>query len=151
MAVSLRAAIPPPGGIAVGSARGRWVLVAAVLGSGIAGIDSAVMNVALPIIGRDLSADFSQLQWTVTGYTLSLAALILLSGALGDHFGRRRVFLIGVVGFTGASVLCAVAPGIDALIGDRSIQGIDGGATIPASLAIIQSSFRAEDRSRAIG
>ena len=91
-------AISPPGGIAVGSARGRWVLVAAVLGSGMAGIDSSVMNVALPVIGRDLGADFSQLQWTVTGYTLSLAALILLSGALGDHFGRRRVFVYGAFG-----------------------------------------------------
>lgn len=102
MAISPSATIPASGGIEVASARGRWVLAAAVLGSGIAGVDSAVMNVALPIIGRDLSADFSQLQWTVTGYTLSLAALILLSGALGDHFGRRRVFLIGVGGFTGA-------------------------------------------------
>src|ERR1700753_639221 len=105
MAVSPRAAIPPPGGIAVGSARGRWVLVAAGLGSGMAGIASSVMNVALPVIGRDLGAGFSQLQWTVTGYTLSLAALILLSGALGDHFGRRRVFLIGVIGFTGGWLL----------------------------------------------
>ena len=87
------------------------MLFAAVLGSGIAGIDSSVMNVALPIISRDLGADFSQLQWTVIGYTLSLAALILLSGALGDHFGRRRVFLIGVVGFTAASLLCATAQG----------------------------------------
>src|ERR1700744_4001760 len=151
MAVSPSVPIPAPGGIEVASAGGRGILAQAVLGTGIAGIDSAVMNVALPIIGRDLSADFSQLQWTVTGYTLSLAALILLSGALGDHFGRRRVFLIGVVGFTGASVLCAVAPGIDALIGDRSLQGIGGALMIPASLAIIQSSFRAEDRARAIG
>jgi MFS family permease len=109
------------------------------------------MNVALPIIGRDLGADFSQLQWAVTGYTLSLAALILLSGALGDHFGRRRVFLIGVAGFTGASVLCAAAPGIAVLIGDRSIQGIGAALMTPASLAIVQSSFRAEDRPRAIG
>jgi EmrB/QacA subfamily drug resistance transporter len=151
MAVSLSAAVPPPGGIAVGSARGRWVLVAAVLGSGMAGIDSSVMNVALPVIGRDLGAGFSQLQWTVTGYTLSLAALVLLSGALGDHFGRRRVFLIGVTGFTAASLLCAAAPGIDTLIGARSIQGIGGALMIPASLAIVQSSIRAEDRARAIG
>jgi EmrB/QacA subfamily drug resistance transporter len=109
------------------------------------------MNVALPFIGRDLRADFSQLQWTITGYTLSLAALILLAGALGDHFGRRRVFLIGVTGFTVASLLCAAAPGIDVLIGARSIQGIGGALMTPASLAIIQSSFRAEDRPRAIG
>jgi EmrB/QacA subfamily drug resistance transporter len=151
MAVPANTGIPAAGGIAIASAKGRWILVAAVLGSGIAGTDSAVMNVALPIIGRDLKADFSQLQWTITGYTLSLAALILLAGALGDHFGRRRVFLIGVIGFTVASLLCALAPGIDALIGARSIQGIGGALMTPASLAIIQSSFRAEDRPRAIG
>src|ERR1700761_6026164 len=151
MAVSPSAPISASGGIEVASAQGRWVLAAAVLGSGIAGIDSAVMNVALPVIGRDLRADFSQLQGAVTGYTLSLAALVLLSGALGDHFGRRRVFLIGVAGFTAASVLCAAAPGIDALIGARSVQGIGGALIIPASLAIIQSSFRAGDRARAIG
>src|ERR1700749_1414136 len=146
MAVSLRAAIPPPGGIAVGSARGRWVLVAAVLGSGIAGIDSSVMNVALPIIGRDLSADFSQLQWTVTGYTLSLAALILLAGALGDHFGRRRIFLLGVVGVVAASVLRGGAPGLNAPLMSRVLQGVGGALMIPASLAIIHSSFVTADR-----
>lgn len=146
-----KAGIPSPGGIAIASAQGRWVLVAAVLGSGIAGIDSAVMNVALPFIGRDLNADFSQLQWTVTGYTLSLAALILLAGALGDHFGRKRVFLIGVAAFTAGALLCALAPGIEALIGFRSVQGIGGALMTPASLAIIQASFREADRPRAIG
>jgi EmrB/QacA subfamily drug resistance transporter len=151
MAGSLSAAAPAPGWITIGSARGRWVLLAAVLGSGIAGIDSAAMNVALPFIGRDLGADFAQLQWTVTGYTLSLAALLLLAGALGDHFGRRRVFLVGVIGFTVASLLCAAAPGIGTLIGTRSVQGIGGALMTPASLAIIQSSFRAEDRPQAIG
>jgi EmrB/QacA subfamily drug resistance transporter len=110
-----------------------------------------VVNVALPFIGRDLDADFAQLQWTVTGYALSLAALLLLGGALGDHFGRRRIFIIGVIGFTAASLLCAAAPGIGALIGTRSVQGIGGALMTPASLAIIQSSFRAEDRPRAIG
>ncbi len=151
MATALTTDIPAPDGLAVASVQGQWVLLAAVLGSGIAGIDSAVMNVALPIIGHDLNADFGQLQWTITGYTLSLASLILLAGALGDHFGRRRIFLIGVVGFTAASLLCAIAPGINALIGARSIQGIGGALMMPASLAIIQSSFRAEDRPRAIG
>jgi EmrB/QacA subfamily drug resistance transporter len=145
------ASVPPASGIAVASAQGRWILVAVVLGSGIAGIDSAAMNVALAVIGRDLGADFTQLQWTVTGYTLSLAALVLLSGALGDRYGRRRVFLTGVVGFAGASVLCAVAPGIDALIGARTLQGVGGALMLPASLAIIQSSFRPEDRPRAVG
>jgi MFS family permease len=150
-ASSTTAGVPAPGGIAVASAEGRWVLVAAVLGSGIAGIDAAVMNVALPFIGRDLGADFSQLQWTVTGYTLSLAGLIVLAGALGDHFGRRRVFLAGVTCFTAASLLCATAPGIDALIGARTVQGIGGALMTPASLAIIQASFREADRPRAIG
>lgn len=90
VAVNGTTRVPAPGGIAVASPQGRWFLVAAVLGSGIAGIGSTVMNVALPFIGRDMNANFSQLQWTVTGYTLSLAALILLAGTLGDHFGRRR-------------------------------------------------------------
>jgi EmrB/QacA subfamily drug resistance transporter len=109
------------------------------------------MNVALPIIGRDLTASFSQLQWTITGYTLSLAAFVLLAGALGDHFGRRRVFLIGAMWFTGASLLCAAAPGIGFLIAARTVQGVGGALMIPASLAIIQSSFVAEDRPQAIG
>src|ERR1700748_963770 len=111
MAISPSAPIPASGGLEVASARGRWVLAAAVLGSGIAGIDSAVMSVALPVIARDLRADFTQLQWTVTGYTLSLAALILLSGALGDHYGRRRVFLGGGIGFTCAARPCALCAG----------------------------------------
>src|ERR1700754_5003079 len=122
MRVPLSAPRPTPEGVKIASARGRWIWAAAVLGSGLAGIDSAVVNVALPIIGRDMNVGFSRLQWAITGYTLSLAALILLAGALGDHFGRRRVLLIGVVGFAGSSVLCAVAPGIDALIGARSLQ-----------------------------
>jgi MFS family permease len=121
----------PVPGVAVASARGRWILVVVVLGSGIAGIDSAAMNVALGVIGRDLSADFTQLQWTVTGYTLSLAALVLLSGALGDRYGRWPVFLTGVAWFAGASVLCAIASGIDALISARSLQGVGGPSCFP--------------------
>jgi EmrB/QacA subfamily drug resistance transporter len=148
---SVATALPTPGGVRLGSPAGRWILTAAVLGSAIAGVDSSVMNVALPFIGRDLRASFSQLQWAITGYTLSVAALILLAGALGDHYGRRRIFLTGVCGFTVASLLCAIAPDIGSLIGARSIQGIGGALMIPAGLAIMQSSFVEEDRPQAIG
>lgn len=146
-----RTALPIPGDARVASTAGRWILVAAILGTSVAGIDSSVMNVALPIIGRDLGASMTQLGWTITGYTLSLAALILLAGALGDHFGRRRIFLLGVVGFVTASVLCAVAPDINALIMSRVLQGVGGALMIPASLAIIHSSFVTADRPQAIG
>ena len=90
-----------------GSAAGRWVIAATVLGSGMASIDATVVGIALPTIGREFHASFGTLQWVVTGYTLALAALLLLGGSLGDHFGRRRVFTIGVVWFTVASAACA--------------------------------------------
>ena len=93
--------------ISLSSAAGRWIVLACVLGSGIAGIDATVVNIALPDIGRSLHVGFASLQWTVTAYTLTLASLILLGGSLGDRFGRRRVFVIGVAWFGVASVLCA--------------------------------------------
>jgi EmrB/QacA subfamily drug resistance transporter len=130
---------------------GRWVVVATILGSGLAGIDATVVNVALPTIGRDFGASFAGLQWTVSAYTLTLASLILWGGALGDRFGRRRTFLVGVVAFTAASALCAAAPTIGFLIVARAIQGVGGALLTPASLAIIESVFVAEDRPRAIG
>ena len=133
------------------SARGRWVLLTTVLGSGLAMLDSTVVNVALGRIGEDLDAGFSGLQWTVNAYTLSLAALILLGGSLGDRFGRRRVFLIGVVWFAVASLLCGLAPSIDLLIAARGLQGVGGALLTPGSLAIIAASFHAEDRSAAVG
>lgn len=133
------------------SARGRWVLAATVLGSGMAMLDATVVNLALPRIAEDLDASFSQLQWVVNGYTLSLAALILLGGSLGDRIGRRRIFVTGALWFTVASVLCAAAPTAELLIAARVIQGIGGALLTPGSLAIIQSSFAAEDRPRAIG
>ena len=94
----------------VSSAAGRWVLLATVLGSSMAMLDATVVNVALPTIGRQLNASLGQLQWTVTAYTLTLAALILLGGSLGDRLGRRRVFLVGVLWFALASALCGLAP-----------------------------------------
>ena len=133
------------------SAQGRWVLASMILGSSVAGIDSTVVAVALPAIGRNLHVGFQGLQWTVTGYTLTLASLILLAGWLSDRWGRRRVFLVGLVWFTLASVLCAAAPGIGWLIAARAVQGIGGALMTPASLAIIEAAFQPGDRMRAIG
>ncbi len=138
-------------GLRYGSARGRWVLLASILGSGLAGIDATVVNVALPAIGKDLQADFSSLQWTITAYTLTLASLILLGGALGDRYGRRRVFVIGVVWFASASLLCGLAPTAPLLIAARALQGVGGALLTPGSLAMIQASFAPQDRARAIG
>ncbi|HTA01644.1 MAG TPA: MFS transporter, partial [Streptosporangiaceae bacterium] len=133
------------------SAQGRWVVAAMILGASVAGIDSTVVAVALPAIGRNLHATFQALQWTVTSYTLTLASLILLAGSFSDRWGRRRVFLVGLVWFTLASVLCAAAPGIGWLIAARAVQGIGGALMTPASLAIIEASFDPSDRIRAIG
>jgi len=130
---------------------GRWVLVASVLGSGLAGIDATVVNVALPALGDDLGASFGGLQWTLNGYTLTLASFILVGGSLGDRFGRRRVFTIGVVWFALASALCAVAPSIEVLIAARALQGVGSALLTPGSLAMISASFGADDRARAIG
>ncbi|GAA3817152.1 MFS transporter [Nocardioides panacisoli] len=135
----------------MGTTRGRWVLLVTVLGSGLAFLDATVVNVALERIGDDLDAEFSGLQWTVNAYTLTLAALILLGGSLGDRFGRRRVFVTGVVWFAVASLLCGLAPSIGALIGARALQGVGGALLTPGSLAIISASFHGEDRAAAIG
>ncbi|MDP9436264.1 MAG: MFS transporter, partial [Actinomycetota bacterium] len=131
--------------------RGRWVLLAAVLGSGMAFLDATVVTLALPQVGRDLDADFAGLQWTVSGYTLALAALLLLGGALGDRFGRRRVFVAGTVWFAAASALCGLAPSVGTLVAARVLQGVGAALLTPGSLALLQSSFRPEDRARVIG
>ena len=133
------------------SAKGRWVLAVTVLGSALVFLDATVVTVALPSIGRDLSADVNALQWVANGYTLSLSALIMLGGALGDRYGRNRVFVLGVVGFTAASVLCAVAPSSELLVAARVLQGVGAALVTPGSLAIIQATFDADDRPRAIG
>lgn len=133
------------------SAAGRWVLLATVLGSSIAFIDATVVNIALPAIGRDLEADAAGLQWTVNGYALSLASLVLLGGSLGDRFGRRRVFLTGVAWFAVASLVCGLAPSIELLVAARILQGIGGALLTPGALAILEASFHPDDRARAIG
>ena len=130
---------------------GRWVLFATVLGSSVAALDGSVVNIALPTIGRDLGADVAGLQWIVNGYLLSLGALILLGGSLGDRFGRRRVFVWGVIVFAAASVLCGLAPSLPFLIAARVLQGVGGALLTPGSLAIIQATFHSDDRARAIG
>jgi EmrB/QacA subfamily drug resistance transporter len=134
-----------------GSPSGRWVIVAAVLGSGIAFIDSTVVNVALPAIERELGGGLSGLQWTIDAYLLTLGSLIIFGGSLGDMFGRRRIFVIGMVGFSGASLICGLAPSIWTLVGARALQGVTGALLVPSSLAIISASFPEEDRGRAIG
>ncbi|MEU9793916.1 MFS transporter [Streptomyces sparsogenes] len=139
------------GSLRVSSAVGRWVLFTTVLGSAMALLDSTVVNVALPHIGLDLNADLAVLQWTVNAYMLTLAGLILLGGALGDRFGRRRVFVIGVVWFAIASLLCGLAPNAGVLIAARALQGIGGALLTPGSLALIQATFHPDDRGRAVG
>ncbi|TMR11805.1 MFS transporter, partial [Nonomuraea turkmeniaca] len=133
------------------SARGRWVLLATVLGSGLALLDSTVVNVALPFLGGELDARMDGLQWTINAYTLTLAGLILLGGSLGDRYGRRAVFLVGTMWFAVASALCGLAPNIEFLIAARALQGIGGALLTPGSLAIIQASFVRHDRPRAVG
>ena len=139
------------GDLALKSGPGRWVLAVTVLGSGMAFLDGTVVNVALPTIGRDLNASTASLQWILNGYTLALASLILLGGSLGDRLGRRRIFVLGVSIFTVASLVCAISPTIEVLILARVVQGVGGALLTPGSLAIIESSFRAVDRPRAIG
>ena len=142
---------PVPAQVRYGTPAGRWVLLATVLGSGMAALDATVVNVALPALGKDLGAGVSGLQWVLTGYLLTLAALILLGGALGDRYGRRRIFVIGVVWFMTASLLCGIAPSLGFLIAARALQGAGGALLTPGSLAIIDASFAPQDRGRAIG
>src|SRR5215471_2686656 len=130
---------------------GTWVLVATILGSSMAFIDGTVVNVALPVLQSDLHATASDVQWVVESYSLFLASLILVGGSLGDHFGRRRIFAIGISLFTVASILCGLSPNVTVLIIMRAIQGIGGALMIPGSLAIISASFDSKERGRAIG
>jgi EmrB/QacA subfamily drug resistance transporter len=127
------------------------VLLATVLGSGLAMLDGTIVNVALPRIGASFGASLTALQWTVNAYAFTLAALLLLAGSLGDRFGRRKVFLWGVVWFALASAGCGAAPNIGILIAMRALQGVGGALLTPGSLAILEAVFVREDRSTAVG
>ncbi|WP_458244890.1 MFS transporter [Streptomyces sp. MAI_2237] len=137
--------------VRLASSQGKWILLTTVLGSSMAMLDSTVVNVALPRIGRDLDANLAALQWTVNAYMLTLAGLILLGGSLGDHYGRRKVFVVGVVWFAAASLLCGLAPTAGVLVAARALQGVGGALLTPGSLALIQASFHPDDRGRAVG
>lgn len=133
------------------SDQGRRALAATIVGSGMVFLDSTVVNVAMPAIRRDLDTDLTGLQWVVTGYLLTLGALLLIGGALGDLRGRRKVFLAGLLLFTLASALCAAAPSLEVLILARVLQGVGGAMLVPQSLAIVTAAFCDEDRGAAIG
>jgi EmrB/QacA subfamily drug resistance transporter len=137
--------------IKLGTSRGRGVILATVLGSGMSFLDSLIVSIALPKIDREIHLGVSGLQWVVSGYLLTLSALLLLGGALGDLYGRRRMYLIGLLIFVASSALCGLAPTSEILIAARAIQGIGGALMVPASLAIIQAVFAEEDRGKAIG
>lgn len=139
------------GTIRLASSQGRWLLAAMILGSGMAFLDGSIVGLALPSMNSDLDAGAAGVQWIVNAYTLTLAALILVGGSLGDRMGRRRVFVIGVVGFAVSSVLCALAPTIEVLIAARGLQGVGAALLTPGSLAIISASFAPDDRGPAIG
>jgi len=134
-----------------GTTKGRWVIFATVLASGIAFLDSTVVNVALPAIARDFDAGIAGLQWTLDAYLLTLGGFLLLGGSLGDLYGRRKVFTIGIAWFGVASAMCAAAPSVEMLILARGLQGVGAALLVPGSLAIISTSFHPDDRAQAIG
>ena len=130
---------------------GAWVLVATVLGSGMEFIDGTVVNVALPALQNGLGASGAQVQWVIEAYALLLSALLLVGGALGDRYGLRKIYMIGVIVFAAASVWCGVAPSIGHLIAARALQGVGGAMLVPNSLALVSAHFPPQSRGRAIG
>jgi EmrB/QacA subfamily drug resistance transporter len=133
------------------SADRAWTLVACILASSLAFIDGSVVNVALPAIGHSLGATAADLQWTMNAYTLPLSALLLMGGATGDHYGRRRFLVIGIGLFLLASIGCALAPGIATLLAARALQGLGAAILLPNSLAILSHRFSGADKGRAVG
>src|ERR1039458_3833370 len=129
----------------------RLTLVACILGSGITLLVSTVVNVALPTIQRALGGGLAAQQWVVNGYLLTLSSLILVGGSLGDLFGERRIFALGVSGFGVASLACALSPTIGTLVAARAVQGVAGALLVPSSLAVIVNTFPASERGAAIG
>src|SRR6201998_2609766 len=140
-----------PRQLALASAGARWLIAAAVLGSGMALLDGTVVNVALPTIGRDLGGGLTDQQWVLDGYLLTLSALLLSGGAAGDRYGRRRVFVAGLVVFTVASLGCGLAPTIGWLIGARLVQGGGAAALVPGRLDLIDADIVHTARGRAGG
>ncbi len=139
------------GSVALDSALGRVVIVTTVAGSAVAMLTATVVNVALPVLARDLDASSSQQQWVVNAYLLTIASMILIGGSLGDRYGRLKIYRLGVVWFAIASAACAVAPNVEVLILARLFQGVGGALLTPGSLAIIESTLRHEDRGRGVG
>ncbi|MFE1950884.1 MFS transporter [Streptomyces sp. NPDC059524] len=137
--------------VRLSSARGRWILACVVLASGMAMLDGTVVNVALPKMGRDLDASLSTLQWVVNAYMLTLSALLLWGGALGDRIGRRRTLVLGVAWFAVASALCGLAPDEGTLIAARALQGVGGALLTPGSLALVRAVYHPDDQARAVG
>src|SRR5216110_139147 len=131
--------------------RGRWILAATILASSMAFIDSTVVNVALPALQTNFNATATDVQWVIESYALFLSALLLVGGSLGDHYGRRRIFLLGVAIFAVASAACGLAGDIHQLIVARALQGFGAALLVPGSLAIISNSFSEQERGRAIG
>ena len=131
--------------VTFGSRTGRAIIAAAVLGSGMTLLDGTVVNVALRTIGEDLDASLAELQWITNGYLLTMSALILLGGSLGDRYGRRRIFVVGTIWFAVASLLCGIAPSATVLIVARILQGIGAAMLTPGSLAMIQGAFEARE------
>ncbi len=152
--MTFRRAVPLPpvdGRVRLSEPAGRWTLAVTAVGSGLVLLEATVVNVALPALERSFAASLAGLQWTVNAFTLTLSALILLGGSLGDRFGRRRIYLLGIVVFAGASLLCGLAPTLEWLIAARALQGVGGALVVPGSLALIQDAFHPDDRHRALG
>src|SRR5713101_3813621 len=133
------------------AASGRWVLIATILGSGMTFIDGTIVNVALPALQSSLHATLAEVQWVVESYALALSALLLTGGSLGDLYGRRRIFAIGVMIFAVASTWCGLSRSVAQLIAARGLQGLGAALLVPGSLALISVSFSEEERGRAIG
>lgn len=137
--------------VRMGSTQGRWVIAATVLGSGLAFLDGSVVNTALPSIQKTFDASLAQQQWVVTGYLLTLGSLLVLGGSLGDMYGRRRIFVYGLIGFSLASLACGLAPTIEVLIAARVVKGVAAALLVPGSLAMLSAVFHPDDRATAIG
>src|SRR6478752_3203359 len=132
------------------SRRQLLTLVATILGSAVVFLDSTVINVALPSIGDNLDAGLAGQQWVVEAYMLTMVSLLLVGGSLGDQFGRRRMFVAGLIAFGATSVLCAVSPSVEFLVGARALQGVAGALLVPGSLAIVAATFGGAARGKAV-